>query len=134
MKNVIIILAITVISFTAISFTDGIVTKTNIPGGNNPAFSIPDNVQTIIDNSCYGCHNSDSKSTKGKMKLRFDKMPNMKTGKLVGKLSKIRKTITKGKMPPKKILAEHPEMALTKEEASIMTTWANDVIKELSGE
>jgi len=61
-------------------------------------------------------------------------MPNMKTGKLIGKLSKISKSITKGKMPPKKTVAKHPEIALSEKEAIIMTTWANDVIKDLSGE
>lgn len=126
--------AISVLALTILSFTDG-EKSTFIQGENGTgSFEIPNDVQTIIDNSCYGCHNSESSSTKGKMKLKFDKMPEMKTGKLIGKLSKISKSITKGKMPPEKAVKNHPEMALSQEDATTLTTWANDLSKKLSGE
>ncbi len=134
MKNVIIIFAVTAISLTVLSFTDS-ESITNIQSGNTEVvFSIPADVQVIIDKSCYGCHNSESSSMKGKMKLNFDKMPDMRTGKLVGKLSKISKSINKGKMPTKKFLDKYPENALTKEEANILTSWADNLAQEYSGE
>ncbi len=134
MKNLFTMFAISVLALTILSFTDG-EKSTFIQGENGTgSFEIPNDVQTIIDNSCYGCHNSESSSTKGKMKLKFDKMPEMKTGKLIGKLSKISKSITKGKMPPEKAVKNHPEMALSQEDATTLTTWANDLSKKLSGE
>jgi len=134
MKNVIIVLAISAISLTVLSFTD-IKPTTNIQSGNSEVtFNIPTDVQSIIDKSCYGCHNSESSSIKGKMKLNFDKMPDMKTGKLVGKLSKISKSVKKGKMPPEKFLNKYPDKALTQEESNILTSWADILAQEYSGE
>jgi len=134
MKNLFLVFAVSAITLSILSFTEGKDKTIPQKSNNDTSFEIPDNVQTIIDNSCYGCHNIESSSTKGKMKLKFDKMPEMKTGKLVGKLSKISKSITKGKMPPEKAVKKHPEMALSKEDAATLTTWANDLSKKLSGE
>ncbi len=134
MKNLTIVLTISALTFSMLSFTDGEKSTIDFNNNNDVSFEIPSDVQTIIDNSCYGCHNSESSSTKGKMKLKFDQMPKMKTGKLVGKLSKISKSVTKGNMPPKKVLKDHPEMALSKEDASVLTTWANNLSQKLSGE
>ena len=102
--------------------------------GNDAAFEIPGDVQTIIDNSCYDCHNSESSSTKGKMKLNFDKMPDMKTGKLVGKLGKISKAATKGNMPPEKFLAKYPDRKLSKDETEKLVSWADELALKFGGE
>ncbi len=134
MKNLFTMLAIAVLALAILSFTDG-ENPTFIQGENGMGlFEIPTDVQTIIDNSCYGCHNSESSSTKGKMKLKFDKMPDMKTGKLIGKLSKISKSITKGKMPPEKTVKKHPEMALSSEDSKVIISWADGLVQKLSGE
>jgi len=95
MKNLILVFAISAFSFSILSFTG----SENIPiapksGGEN-TFVIPTDVQNIIDNSCYGCHNSESSSTKGKMKLNFDKLADLKVSKQVGKLMKISKVVKK---------------------------------------
>ena len=134
MRNLFTVLTIAVLALTMLSFIDGEKSIFIQDENGTSSFEIPTDVQTIIDNSCYGCHNSESSSTKGKIKLKFDNMPNMKTGKLIGKLSKISKSVTKGKMPPEKILKEHPEIALSEEEADTLTKWANDLSKKLSGE
>ena len=134
MKNVIIILAVSAISFTILSFTVSESTPVIQDGSTEVSFNIPTDVQSIIDNSCYGCHSSESSSTKGKMKLNFDKMPDMKTGKLVGKLSKISKTVKKGKMPPEKFLNKYPDKALTQDESDKLTAWADKLAQQLSGE
>jgi len=134
MKNLFLVFAVSAITISILSFTEGKDKTTPQKSNNGTSFEIPNDVQAIIDNSCYDCHNSESSSTKGKMKLKFDKMPDMKTGKLIGKLSKINKSITKGKMPPKKAVQKHPEIALSKGDAAILTTWASDLSKKLSGE
>jgi cytochrome c551/c552 len=134
MKNLFLVLAISALTFSALSFTEGKDITAPQKSNSDTSFEMPDDVQAIVDNSCYGCHNSESKNTKGKMKLKFDKMPKMSKGKLIGKLSKISKSVTKGKMPPEKAVNKHPEMALSKDDVTTLTTWANDFSKKLSGE
>ncbi len=94
-------------------------------------FEIPQDVQIVIDNSCYGCHNSDSRNEKGKKKLEFDKLGELSKAKLAGKLTSISEVITDGDMPPKKVLVDHPEMALTEETAKTLSDWATMVSNRL---
>lgn len=98
------------------------------------AFSMPDNVKTIIDNKCYDCHSTGSKNKKGKMKLNFDKLSSLKVYKLVGKLDNISETVTEGEMPPKKAVAKYPDLKLTQEEITTLSSWADQYIEKLSGE
>ena len=117
--------------FMSISATETIVNNT-IPG--NDKYIVPEQVQTIIKNKCFDCHNSDSKNTKGKMKLKFDKMSNLKTHKLLAKLDNISESVTDGDMPPKKTIKKYPDMKLTPEEVKTLTDWANGLIKDIAGE
>jgi hypothetical protein len=95
---------------------------------------IPEDVQAVIDKSCYGCHNSDSKNQKGKLNLKFDyfKKGEYSAGKVVGKLNKIVETLDEGKMPPSKFLAKYPDKKPTKEEAGLLRKWAADNLKKLT--
>ena len=77
------------LGFVLISFTQISETKENYNAAADHHFEIPDNVQKVIDKSCYGCHNSESQSEKGKKKLQWDNLGDMKTYKLVGKLTDI---------------------------------------------
>lgn len=97
---------------------------------------IPADVQSIIDNKCYDCHNTESKGSKSKMKLNFDKFTNGKyaKGKLVSKLGKITKQLNKKKMPPEKHLKKYPEHALTEDESKLMIIWATKQSEVLVGE
>ena len=95
-------------------------------------FSIPADVKEILDNSCYGCHNSDSKNIKGKSKIKFDQLGNLKTHKLVGKLGNVSEAIGKEKMPPKKFLQKYPESTLTSEQKELLINWAESTAKSYS--
>ena len=95
-------------------------------------FSIPADVKEILDNSCYGCHNSDSKNIKGKSKIKFDQLGNLKTHKLVGKLGNVSEAIGKEKMPPKKFLQKYPESTLTAEQKELLINWAVSTAKSYS--
>ncbi len=95
-------------------------------------FEIPEQVQTIIQHSCYGCHHTASKNLKGKKKLDFDKLAGLKTYKLAGKMQDIVDVLKKGKMPPKKFLAKYPERVLKGAEKEQMLSWAQTVIQKLS--
>ncbi len=69
---------------------------------------IPTDVHSILENKCFECHTSESKGSKSKLKLNFDKFTNgdYSNGKLVSKFGKITKQLNNNKMPPKKTLEE----------------------------
>ncbi len=133
MKKIILLSAMlfTAAIFVSISATEDIVNNT-IPG--NEKYVVPENVQSIIDNKCFDCHNSKSKNMKGKMKLKFDKMAQLKTHKLLGKLDNIAEAVTDGDMPPKKAIKKYPDLKLTTEEVKTLSDWSNGLISKIAGE
>ncbi len=96
-----------------------------------PGLNIPDDVQQIIDNHCFGCHNTDSKNEKSKKKLKFDKLTSLRKSKQVGKLSKIAKVIKEDEMPPAKFLEHKPEAALTADQKTTLINWAESASESL---
>ncbi len=109
------------------------------PGALNEEFmpdpednlTIPDDIQTIIDNKCYGCHNPDSKSDKAKKKLLWDELTKLPKSKIVAKLDDIHKVLEENKMPPEKFLENYPDKALTEEESTKMKDWTQSAIDEM---
>ena len=97
----------------------------------SPGLTIPDDVQQIIDNSCYGCHNADSKNEKGKKKLDWDKLVNLKKSKQVGKLGKIADVIKEDEMPPAKFLEHNPEATLSADQKTTLIQWAQSASESL---
>lgn len=132
MKKLFLIILVS-ISVSAMSFSDGN-EPTSTPTIDGSQYEVPADVQAIIDNSCFGCHNTDSRSTKGKMKLNFDEMGNLKTSKLVGKLTKISKTVKNGKMPKKSFVEKYPDKALSEDDIKLITTWADELAAKYGGE
>lgn len=124
-------LLIPIALFSAILFLNfNSVNKSELPNQPvNAEFIIPGDVQEILDNSCYGCHNSDSKNVKGKGKVKFDRLGELKTHKLVGKLGNISDVVKEGDMPPKKFLKNYPESALTDEQKEVLINWAESTAK-----
>jgi predicted transcriptional regulator len=98
----------------------------------NISYEVPENINVIIDKSCFMCHNADSKNKKAKMKFKLDKMSSMKVSKQISKLSKIAKEVDKGDMPPAKFLEHNPDKALSQEEKDTLIKWAKDYAKELA--
>ncbi|MCK5774800.1 MAG: heme-binding domain-containing protein [Bacteroidales bacterium] len=101
---------------------------------NLKTIQFPDNVQAILDQSCYGCHNSESKSMMGRKKLSFDKLNGLKTHKAIGKLSAIAESVLDGDMPKKKAIKKNPSLALTDAQAEILVKWAEGEADKLAGE
>ncbi len=133
MKNLSLLLSITLSVIILMSFTNkNKAVKTYELSEVN--YTVPNDVQEIINNSCYGCHNSDSKSKKGKMKLNFDKMSTMKIGKRVGKLNKIHGVVEENDMPPKKFLKKYPEKALNEEDSKKLASWAIEMASQYINE
>jgi len=136
MKNLVIISAFALVltgllSFKSI-FNDPAIPKVPPPQETN-GFTIPGNIQSIMDKSCLPCHGTDGNS-KAKMKWNYDKMTGMKTSKMVGKLSKIATKVEKGKMPTKKFNEKYPDKRLTDDERKALVDWARTYASELAGE
>lgn len=92
---------------------------------------IPEDVQGILDNSCFGCHNAESTSDKAKKKLLLDEFTQLSKAKLVGKLADIAETVEENEMPPKKFLDNYPDKALTDDETKRLKEWADNTAEDL---
>ena len=92
LKNLQIVIAAVAVSIVFMStqnYSEATITKTT--NTDSVTFTIPANIQTIVDKSCVMCHSTDSKNTKGKAKLNFDNMTNgdYSINKIASKLRKI---------------------------------------------
>ena len=134
MKNLNIVVILIVASLISLSTTNIENVDVILEPENAISFEMPDDVQVIIDKSCYACHSTKSSSIKSKMKLNFDKLPDLKVSKQISKLMKISKVISKGKMPKKKYIEKYPEKRLSNEEAIRISSWAVNYAGKLAGE
>ena len=132
MKKVLFIVGLLTTGLIFMNFSNP--TETSQEETATPSIEIPENVSAILDNSCMGCHNSESKNLKGKKKLSFDKLNDLQGYKAIGKYTDIAEVIVEGDMPPKKFLSKYPERALSEEDQEILVSWAKDAAKGLSGE
>lgn len=94
-------------------------------------FVIPEDVNAILQNKCFDCHNVEAEGEKAKKKLLLDELPNLKRSKKISKLDAIAETCENKDMPPEKFLAKYPEMTLTDDEAKLISDWANKTADEL---
>lgn len=130
MKNNVVFIAVFAVGLAMLSFTYSVKTpETHAPVEQ---LEIPENVQAVIDKSCYGCHNSESPNEKGVKKLQWDKLGEMKTHKLIGKLTDIADVTANSDMPPEKFLAKKPEATPTAIEKKILAEWAEGTAKKLA--
>lgn len=97
-------------------------------------FEIPENINAILQHSCYGCHNTESRGEKSKKKLNLDSLTYLSTPKLVAKLNKIGKELEEGKMPPEKFLAKYPDKAPSAEDKQTLIDWAHSSATSLMEE
>lgn len=132
MKRLFLIVVVALGGFFFLNFTSPSINNEGDKDKVN-TIEIPENVQAVIDNSCYGCHNSDSKNLKSKNKLNFDKLEYLKTYKAVGKLSDVAEITMEGEMPPEKFLKKYPDHALTDDGKKALVDWANSTAKKLAG-
>lgn len=116
--------------FIAVFFTLSLVAS----GSDNPTKinTTSDNVKAAIENSCFGCHNTDSRNEDAKEALDFKKLEKLSTIKKIGAYSEIGETIEEEEeMPPKKFLDKYPEKKLTDEEKKLLIDWSKKEAEEL---
>lgn len=123
MKKLLFVAVILFFSGILLSFTLSEKPNPIVPG--EEVLNMPEDVKVIVDNHCFGCHNSESKNTKGKMKLNFDKFGDQYSNvKAAGKLKKISEEVSEDHMPPKKFLKHYPDKALSAEQKKTLSDWA----------
>lgn len=92
---------------------------------------LPEQVKSIIDQSCFQCHNADSQNEKAREKLDFKSFDELSKVKKITALKEIAEVVEKGEMPPKKFLERFPDKNLTEEQAKILTDWSKKEIDAL---
>jgi uncharacterized membrane protein len=101
-----------------------IVVLANADNEPNKTASMPDDVKAVIEKSCFGCHNTDSKNDDAKKDLNFKKLDDLSTIKKIGTYKGIGETLEKGEMPPKKFLERFPDKQLTDDEKKLLMDWS----------
>ncbi len=94
-------------------------------------FKMPDDVKAIIEKSCFGCHNTDSKNDKAKEKLDLKTLDSLTKVKMIASFKDIAETLEKNEMPPEKFLEKFPDKKLTDAEKKVLMDWANTEAKTL---
>jgi mono/diheme cytochrome c family protein len=107
---------------------------TNTAHKNAPVAGVkelPEQVKSIIDQSCFECHNADSENEKAREALDFKTIDDLGRVRKITTLKDIAEVVEKGEMPPKKFLEKFPEKKLTEEQAKILADWSKKEIDAL---
>jgi len=93
--------------------------------------NMPDNVKAIIDKSCFGCHNTDSKNDKAKEKLNLSTFDTLTKNKMIAAYKGMAEVVEENEMPPAKFLEKYPDKKLSDGDKKILMDWANNEAKAL---
>jgi len=118
------------IALAALLFSSFVVSATEFQT-ETKSVKMPDDVKAIIEKSCFGCHNTDSKNDKAKEKLDLKTLDSLTKNKMIASLKEITETIEENEMPPAKFLEKNPDKKLTDAEKKILMDWANSEAKAL---
>jgi len=115
--NLITSLFLVLLLSSSISFAD------EKPDEKKITLKMPEDVRAVVDNSCFGCHNTDSRNEDAREHLDFKTMHQLSDIKKLGAFKEIREVIEENEMPPKKFLERRPEKELTEEQKKILIDW-----------
>lgn len=130
MKNMLLFGALIAGAFIFMNFQSISVKQESQPV--NAPYDVPDDVQQLLDKSCVGCHNSDSRNFKARTKLSFDKLSGLRAIKQLSKLKDVAEMVEEHDMPPKKFLNNYPDANLTDDERKLVVEWARESAKKVS--
>ena len=85
--------------------------------------TMPENIKAIVDRSCFGCHNTDSRNEDAKEDLDFKTLEGLTKVQQIGTLRHIGEVLEKKEMPPKQFLERFPDRALSEEESNLLAEW-----------
>lgn len=92
-----------------------------------------EHVKSIIDQSCFQCHNAESQNEKAREALDFKSLDGLSKVKKITTLKEIAEVVEKGEMPPKKFLEKYPDKKLSEEQVKVLTEWSKKEIDALLG-
>jgi len=94
---------------------------------------MPENIKAIVDNSCYGCHNTESRNEKGKEKFKFDVLDDLSKAKQVAALEAVIEVMKEDAMPPKKFKEKYPDNVPSKDDSKKLIEWADSQAEKILG-
>lgn len=118
------------ISFLVFMFATLLAAAVENPAKAKPV-DMPDDVKAVIEKSCFGCHNTDSKNDKAKDKLDLKTLGDLDTPKMIHALKEIKEVVDENDMPPAKFLERFPDKKLSDDEKKILMSWADSQAKSL---
>ena len=137
--------------FVAIQFIQpaGNISKEILATDISKVFIIPENVQSVLKNSCYDCHSNNTRYPwysyiqpggwwmashikEGKENLNFSEFGTYSKRKQQNKLRSSAKTIDDETMPIKPYLIIHTNAKLTKDQKTLVADWINKTKNGLS--
>lgn len=98
---------------------------------NAKTSALPDNVKSIVEKSCFGCHNTDSKNDKAKEKLTFNTLDSLELMKQIVAYKDIHEVLEKNEMPPEKFLERFPDKKVSDADKKILMDWAKKEMEAL---
>lgn len=106
-------------------------------GGEKPTppdgpVTMTDDVKALVDNSCYGCHNSEATNERAVRDLNFDVLDSLTLVQKIGALNHIAQEVGEKKMPPARFLENNPDKALSDEDIQTLTDWVQNQIGSLA--
>jgi len=94
---------------------------------------MPEEVSTLLESRCYGCHTTGAKSEDALKAVNFKEWENYRASKKVALLGDICNVIEKGKMPPEKYLKNNPDKKLTDAHKKLICDWTKEASDKLLG-
>jgi len=116
--------------FCAFAFSSGKSVPSSDSGSVSKAdsSSVPPAVHKIMVTSCLPCHGVGGKSL-ALSKVKMSEWDSYSPEKQASKAEDMCKEVTKGKMPPKGFLNDHPEAMLTPEQITAICNWSAELNK-----
>lgn len=90
--------------------------------------AFPDNMATIFQQSCVGCHHDQSKG-KAKTFMNLSEWDQLKAKKQAKMAKSINKQVSKGHMPPADVIEKFPNVALSSAQKQTIKDWSKEVKK-----
>ena len=119
------------IALLAFTYTSGPGTN---PPQDKPATLFPEDVQKVLENSCFDCHSDAASNIKAKTKLNLSNWNDYSDSKKVGKMQDINDELQKGAMPPEKYVTNYPDHAPTQADKETLYKWITEESAKLMGE
>ena len=88
--------------------------------------SLPAEIHEVLSTSCLNCHATGGKAL-AMAKLNFSEWNNYDPEKQVKKAEAICEKLSKGSMPPKSFVRDHPDKVPTAEQLDIICKWTENL-------